>query len=180
MKSFFLSVVSLVVSATAIAAVPPGATVGKPIWRGAGCQASNDGERVEVTAATTQAAPLDRKGCFLAMPIHVPEGYQVSLPKASASVKTFLSAEANAHYSVELFFAGGKEPKIAQDLKGPSQVELPIQLNSTPVWSECGRDVSVRANTSIFVETRSKPTPASSLLALQIGEMDWKRCSAKE
>lgn len=175
---------------------------GEPAYGGTGCPAgtgsavvSPDGhslsllfDEYEAEAGGATGRSVDTKSCNIAIPVHVPQGYSVSV--LSLPVRGFLGLPrgARATASVETFFAGQAGPRYSRQFRGPRNEDYllanPLAAGAL-TWSPCGADVILRANTSVTVEANRRGEQA--LATMSFGEPDgsgaliqlqWKRCGA--
>ncbi len=170
MKKILLTV-GLVMGSSAFAQV--GVQLGTPAFGGNGCPAgtasasiSNDGKAVSilfdqyvVEAGRPTNRRLDRKSCNVSVPVHVPNGYSVAVFKVDYRGFNALPRGASSQFNVEYFFAGSRGPRYTRDFTGPLEDEYMITNNlvaSSLVWSACGEQVILRANSSMRATTNSR------------------------
>lgn len=126
-----------------------------------------------------------RKTCNIAIPVHVPQGYSVSVFKIDYRGFNSLPYGAYSRFNVEYFFAGTRGPRYSKTFRG--RMERDYTLRNTLaaralVWSRCGADVILRANTSMMVRTNSRRQEAFSTVdsadikAGLVYHFQWKRC----
>ncbi len=90
---------------------------------------------------------LDRKYCNLAIPVHVPAGYEIALATESEG-KALVRATGKATLNVESFFPGTSGIKNTKVFKlGHYNVTIGDSENSI-AWSTCGSDTILRMNIS--------------------------------
>ncbi len=149
-----------------------GIQLGYPAYGGNGCpngtaQAtlSPDGTSLSVIfdQFVTEAGPasgrtLDRKSCNIAVPVHVPGGYSISILAVDYRGYVGLPQGATARIQAEYFFAGMMGPRFAQEFRG--RTDQDYTFNNTlgvqaMVWSPCGADVNLRVNASMMVRNTS-------------------------
>jgi Domain of unknown function (DUF4360) len=147
--------------------------LGHPAYGGNGCPSgsasatlSPDGKSLSVIfdQFITEAGPasgktLDRKSCNIAVPVHVPNGFSVSILAVDYRGFVALPMGASARLQAEYFFAGQRGPIFAQDFRG--RVDQDYTFNNTlgvqaMVWSPCGTDVNLRVNASMMVRNTTR------------------------
>lgn len=95
---------------------------------------------------------LDRKACNIAIPVHVPNGFSISIIAVDYRGFVSLPRAATAKLQAEYFFAGMQGPRFVKDFRG--QQDTDYVFNNTlgvmaNVWSPCGADVNLRVNASM-------------------------------
>ncbi|MFZ4714700.1 MAG: DUF4360 domain-containing protein [Bacteriovoracaceae bacterium] len=106
-------------------------------------------------AGKSSKKTIDRKSCNLAIPIHVPNGFSVSI--IGIDYRGFVSlpnSRAVATFNTEYFFAGMVGPRFQRNWFGPSEADYLFQNAvgvQALVWSPCGADTNIRVNTSMMV-----------------------------
>lgn len=99
-----------------------------------------------------------RKTCNLAIPINVPGGVSLSIYKIDYRGYNSLPLGAYSQFNVEYFFAGSKGPNFRTTFFGLLERSYYLTdniQNSSVYWSECGKDVILRSNSSMLVKTNS-------------------------
>ncbi|MDZ4663214.1 MAG: DUF4360 domain-containing protein [Pseudomonadota bacterium] len=127
---------------------------------------------------------FDRKSCNVAIPVHVPQGYSVSILKVDYRGFNNLPRFASSQFNVEYFFAGSQGPSFRRSFYGPLTNDYLIenQLSVTAlVWSACGADVNLRTNSSIRVSTNNNQeamatVDSEDVNAAIIYRLQWRRC----
>jgi hypothetical protein len=126
-----------------------------------------------------------RKTCNVAIPVHVPQGLSVSILQIDYRGYNSLPRGANAQLSAEYFFAGAQGPKVVRDFNGVLDDEYTVTdklLASAIVWSACGADVNLRANTAMRVKTGFQGGQALSTVdsidvaAGILYRLQWRKC----
>jgi hypothetical protein len=148
--------------------------LGEPAYGGNGCPNGSASVTLSPDAKAlsiifdqfiTEAGPasgrtLDRKSCNIAVPVHVPNGFSISV--IAVDYRGFVSLpnnQATARLQAEYFFAGMRGPIFARDFRGRSDQDynfnnmLGVQAM---VWSPCGADVNLRVNASMMVRNASR------------------------
>lgn len=149
--------------------------VGEIVANGSGCPNASiswgmddDGLFVRtdqfVAEVVRGGASVDLKSCTLAIPLQIPEGVQLVLPRAELEVHTKLSRKAQALVKTEVFVAGASGRVVNKKLKGPIHANLTVETPTAQLVSACGKDLILRANISALVEAKSKS--ASGVVAI--------------
>jgi hypothetical protein len=142
--------------------------LGYPAYGGNGCPAgtasasvSPDGKSLSiifdqflVEAGAATGRTLDRKSCNIAIPVHVPSGFSISLVAVDYRGFVSLPRGAMARLSAEYFFAGTMGPRFAQDFHGVRDQDYLFSNKlglAAQVWSPCGADVNLRVNAAMMV-----------------------------
>jgi len=172
--------------------------LGTPGYGGTGCPAGTvsvtlspdakslsllfDAYQVEVGGETGRS--LDRKSCNVAIPVHVPQGYSVSVLKVDYRGYNYLPRYASSQFNVEYFFAGTQGPSFRKNFYGPLDNDYIIKNElgvSSVVWSACGADVNLRTNSSIRVRTSGNreamaTVDSEDVSAAIVYSLQWRRC----
>jgi hypothetical protein len=192
MRALLLALSILAISLPAYA--QSGLRLGKASYGGTGCPAGTAAvalsadrqslslrfDRYQVAAGAGRS--FDRKSCNLAVPLSVPAGISVAVVAVDYRGVNRLPAGAIAQFRAEYFFAGGRGPVLARAFDGPLQGRFALSDTiAARLWSACGADVTLRANTSLRVST-SAGRPASSSVRAQdiktaiIYRLQWRNC----
>ncbi len=169
MKKYFVSLLSLF----AVQAFADDIHLGVPAYNGSGCpmgsvavSLSPDYKALSMLFGSYQAQAgrslgktSDYQNCNIAIPVHVPQGFSVSL--ISVDYRGFNSIPAGAVSTLRssYFFAGSTGPSYAKSFVGPVNNDYLVTNNliaMANVWSACGVDVILRANTSLFAKSNSR------------------------
>ncbi len=127
----------------------------------------------------------DRKGCNVSIPVHVPQGFTVSIIGVDYRGYNNLPSGASSEFNVEYFFAGKRGPSYRRRFYGQldSNYTITNTLEATAmVWSRCGADVILRSNSDMKVQTNSWGEEASSTVdsididASIVYRLSWKHC----
>ncbi|GAB4013542.1 MAG: DUF4360 domain-containing protein [Bdellovibrio sp.] len=174
--------------------------LGEPGYGGNGCPAgsasvtlSPDSKALSiifdqylVEAGASVGKTMDRKSCNIAIPVHVPQGYSVSIIDVDYRGYVSLPRQAQARFQAEYFFAGQRGPTFLKTFNGFTDEDYTISntLGVTAlVWSACGADVNLRVNTSMLVKTNRMREDALATVdsadfdAGIIYKLQWKRCN---
>lgn len=132
---------------------PNGVYFQAPAIAGSGCPAGTtdfaitpDGQTLTILFDAYSADP-GNKTCNIAVPVHVPNGFQVSL--MTADYRGFV--EGNAELSRSYFFAGETGPKLTTPFNGGGReyTERDNLTTSSHTFARCGQDVNLRINSRI-------------------------------
>lgn len=106
------------------------------------------------------AKSFDRKNCNIAIPVHVPNGYSVSILSIDYRGFVGLPAGGRAQLNVDYFLAGaGAGVRTTKRFTGAQNQDY---LTSDAlgveamVWSACGADTVLRANTTMQVFSNAR------------------------
>lgn len=139
-----------------------------------------------VEAGSVNDKRLARKNCSIAIPVHVPQGFSVSIIDVDYRGYVSLPRRAQARFSAEYFFAGIRGPIFTKTFRGATDEDYVLRnklgLNAT-VWSKCGADVNLRVNSSMMVRVAS--TRDDALATVDSADFDagilyklqWRRCN---
>ncbi|MCB0415848.1 MAG: DUF4360 domain-containing protein [Bdellovibrionales bacterium] len=197
MKKIISSLALLLMATSAMAS--DRLELGEPSYGGTGCPAGS----ASVTLSPDQQAlsilfdeyaseaggeggkRLDRKSCNVAIPVHVPQGFSVSLFSVDYRGYAYVPNGGEARFNVEYFFAGRRGPRYTKSFRGPMDNDYLIEndLQGTAlVWSACGADTILRANTSMLAKTNRRKqevlatVDSADVEAGIIYHIRWKRC----
>ncbi|MBX7247413.1 MAG: DUF4360 domain-containing protein [Caulobacteraceae bacterium] len=202
MKALLMAAVAastLGMAAVAQAQVDPNDIyLGEPGYGGTGCPSgtvsttlSPDGKSLSlifdeysVSTGGDSGRTFDRKSCNVAIPVHVPEGFSVSVLAVDYRGFNHLPRGASSQFNVEYFFAGSRGPAFRKSFYGVLDQDYTIHNElavSASSWSRCGEDVNLRTNSSIRL---SGPASAEALATVDsedvsaaiIYQLQWRRC----
>ncbi len=140
-----------------------------------------------VEAGASTGRTLGRKNCNLAVPVHVPQGYSISL--VDVDYRGYVSLpnrRSQARFSAEYFFAGQRGPRYVKTFRGRMDDDYTISNDlalSALVWSKCGADVNLRVNSSMMVRASSRNVDALATVdsadfsAGIVYHVKWRRCN---
>jgi Domain of unknown function (DUF4360) len=172
--------------------------IGEPAYGGTGCPAGS--ASVSLSPDQTQISMLfdsyvvqagngvafDRKNCNIAVPVHVPSGYSVAIFGIDYRGFTGLPAGGRASLSVDYFLAsGGRGVHTSKTFMGPSANDYLKHDDigvASMVWTACGADTILRANTSMLVQSNAASQQAMATVdsadinAGLIYQLQWRRC----
>lgn len=192
----YLSVIAFLFSAQAFA---QGIVLGQPQYGGTGCPAGSASvalspDQTAISLLFDQyvveaggAKAFDRKNCNIAVPVHVPQGYSVSVFAIDYRGFTVLPYGGRASLSVDYFLAGqGRGYRTSKSFWGPVATDYlksdNLELEAV-VWSACGADTILRANTSMLVQSNARREQAmatvdsADIQAGLIYHIQWRRCN---
>lgn len=126
-----------------------------------------------------------RKSCNIAIPVRVPNGFSVSV--FSVDHRGFTSIPTSRDYArlrAEYFFAGRRGPRFSRTIRrvGDRDYLYRNRIHGfANVWSQCGKDVILRANTNMLVKSRSGREVMGSLdsqdiRANMVFHLNYRRC----
>ena len=173
--------------------------LGEPGYAGSGCPAgsvsavlSPDQKTLSVLfdsyvaeAGGSSGNTIDRKNCTLAIPVHVPQGFSVSLYKVDYRGYTYVPRGANAQFNVEYFFAGYRGPRGQRSFNGPVDSEYLISNDiavGALVWSPCGADTNLRINSAMTARTNARreqvmaTVDSTDVRSSMLYHIAWQRC----
>lgn len=197
------SAVALTLVALAATVTPAKAdddiSLGVPAYGGTGCPAgsasatlSPDNKTLSilfdsyvVEAGRTTGKSIDRKSCNVAIPVHVPQGYSVSIIQVDYRGFNAIPMGGSSQFNVEYFFAGSQGPRVTKNFTGPQSQDYLISnalLAQSLVWSPCGADVTLRSNSSMMVKTNRSgeqtlaTVDSADISAGLIYTLQWRKC----
>lgn len=174
-------------------------TLGQPQMGGSGCPQGTASatlspdqsalsilfDQFQVNAGGSSGKRFDRKACNIAIPVHVPQGYSISVMQIDYRGFNNLPYGASTRFNVEYFFAGSQGPRYSRNFQGPlnSDYTLSNQLVAQSlVWSECGADVNLRTNASLLTMTNRNydetmsTVDSADVKASIVYHIQWRRC----
>lgn len=177
--------------------------LGEPGYGGSGCPSgsasatlSPDKKSLSIIfdeyfaeAGSVNGKRLDRKNCSIAIPVHVPQGFSVSIVDVDYRGYVSLPRRASARFSAEYFFAGIRGPKFNKTFTGATDEDYVLRNKlglQAVVWSKCGADVNLRVNSSMMVRVASTRDDALATVDSAdfssgiIYKLQWKRCNKQQ
>jgi hypothetical protein len=178
---------------------PDDVYLGQPAYGGNGCPAgtasaalSPDAKELSILfdqyvaeSGGSTGRDLDRKNCNIAIPVHVPQGWSLSIFSIDYRGFNALPSGAYTQFNVEYFFAGQRGPRYSRVFTGPTAQDYFLNNTlaaSAVVWSPCGAEVLLRTNTSIVTKTnRWREQAMSTVDSIDIAAgvrylFQWQRC----
>ena len=198
MKGLCLGLLTLTMSNALLAA--DGISLGTPGYGGNGCPAnsasvtlSEDGQSLSiifdqfiVEAGGASRKTQDRKTCNIAIPVHVPQGYSVSVIDVDYRGYVSLPSQASARLTAEYFLAGSVGPRFDKSFIGRTDTDYTFRNSigvQAQVWSPCGADTNLRVNAAMLVKTNRYGDDAMATVdsadfkAGILYQLQWRRCN---
>ena len=195
MKKLLLVLLSL----SSTAALADTIYLGNPSYGGTGCpqgsasaSLSPDNQSLSILfdnyvaeAGNSTGRQFDRKSCNVSIPVHVPQGYSVSVFQVDYRGFNGLPAGGSSQFNVEYFFAGARGPSYSRRFYGALSSNYTVSntlVASALIWSACGKDVNLRTNSNMLVTTNSNYDEAMATVdSVDIGanlifHLQWRRC----
>ena len=159
--------------------------IGAPSYGGTGCPVgtaqavlSPDASRVsilfdqfEVEAGGDLSQSLARKTCNVALPVHVPTGFQIGVPSAFVQVEGMLAKRAVARLSVDTFLANLRGARVSKTWVGSRSIDEVVDTSLRQMmWSGCGEDVILRVSVSATLNGVSSAESYLSVGVIYPGE----------
>lgn len=154
--------------------------LGYPAYGGNGCPSgtasavvSPDGKSLSIIfdqfvteAGQGSGRTLDRKSCNIAVPVHVPNGFSISILAVDYRGFVSLPQGASAKLTAEYFFAGMRGPQFVKDFIGRQDTDYTFNNKlgvQAMVWSPCGADVNLRVNAGMMVRNSGYQTAMATV-----------------
>lgn len=137
-------------------------------------------------AGGTTGKRLDRKSCLIGIPVKVPQGYSFSIVSIDYRGFNSIPSGGRSMFTAEYFFPGQRGVRSTRTFSGPQDQEFTItnQLGvSALVWSACGAETNLRANTSMtaisnyYNDEVLATIDSMDIKAGLIFHLAWKRCN---
>jgi hypothetical protein len=193
--SAFLKTLTLAAAITSTSLWADDIRLGEPGYGGNGCPAgsasatlSPDQKSLSIifdqyVVETNNTTRLARKSCNVAIPVHVPQGYSISIISVDYRGYVNLPQGSTARFTAEYFFAGKQGPRFAKDWFGYTDSDYTLANNigvEALVWSPCGADTTLRVNSGMMVRsTRGQALATVDSADFNAGivyQIQWKRC----
>jgi hypothetical protein len=129
---------------------------------------------------------LERKACSVAIPVHVPQGFSVSIVAVDYRGYVSLPAGAQARLTAEYFLAGSTGPRYDKMFIGKTDTDYTFTNDigvQAVIWSPCGADTILRVNASMLVKTNRFNDEATATVdtadfkAGLLYKFQWKSCN---
>ncbi len=176
-------------------------SLGTPAYGGNGCPAdsasvslSDDAKSLTIlfdkfiVEAGGMNKTLERKSCNIAIPVHVPQGFSVSVVSVDYRGYVSLPVQASARLTAEYFLAGSLGPKFDRVYMGKTDTDYTFRNDigiNAQVWSPCGADAILRVNAAMLVKTNRYNDEAyasvdsADFKAGILYQLQWKRCAIR-
>jgi hypothetical protein len=199
MKGLCLGLLTLSLSQTAMSADLNGISLGIPGYGGNGCPAntasvtlSEDAQSLSlifdqfIVEAGGMNKLTERKTCSIAIPVHVPQGFSVSVIDVDYRGYVSLPGQASARLTAEYFLAGSVGPRFDKTFIGKTDTDYTFKNSigiQAQVWSPCGADTILRVNAAMLVKTNRYNDEAMATVDSAdfktgiLYQLQWKRCS---
>jgi hypothetical protein len=174
--------------------------IGQPGFGGTGCPAGTASatlspdqkqlsilfDRYSVEAGGPSLRRLDQKNCNIASPVHVPQGYSISVFQVDYRGFAAVPQGARAEFDIEYFFTGTKGSREKKVLTGPAASDYlftDLLRNENLVWSPCGQATNLRVRTSFTVysnaalEQTMATVDSMDLNGSLVYSLVWKKCT---
>lgn len=198
-KSSMLKGLCLAMMTLSQVALADDISIGVPGYGGNGCPAnsasvtlSEDAKSLSIifdqfiVEAGGMNKTTERKSCNIAIPVHVPQGFSVSVIDVDYRGYVSLPTQASARLTAEYFLAGSMGPRFDKTFQGRTDTDYTfknvIGINAQ-VWSPCGADTILRVNAAMLVRTNRYNDEALATVdsadfkAGMLYQLQWKRCS---
>jgi hypothetical protein len=168
--STLIAATVLTLSAQTSIATPSNNTVHfkAPAIAGNGCPSGSSDFAITPDGSTLSIlfdnyiAESSNKSCNMAIPVHIPNGFQVST--MTADFRGFIEGRAELRRSY--FFAGNPAPIKKTKLRNKYGDDYTVRDNlmiMTESWSKCGQDVNMRINSRIIPRGKRSSISVDSL-----------------
>lgn len=143
-------------------------------------------DEYQLEAGPSIGKKLVRKNCTLAIPVHIPNGFSVSLIGVDYRGYNYLPKKASAVFSAEYFFAGIRGPRFNKQFRGVMDDEYVLQNKLAIIaqtWSKCGEDVNLRIATAMRLRNMNRNEDALStvdsvdLTSGLLYKLQYKKCN---
>ncbi|PWR00620.1 DUF4360 domain-containing protein [Leucothrix pacifica] len=147
--------------------------LGEVKFAGNGCPISDDMEHTTIVRKSANSLSIiptemtlmtpdgerttQRKKCDIALAVSVEDGYQLRI--VNTKLQAFVSLDTNSAASISLDagFSGGAFTKAGEKLPSDTTDNTELAIEKTP-WSDCGKDVIVRAKASMILRSDQTQT----------------------
>ena len=192
------ALLALAISALQSVHAADGIELGNPAYGGNGCPAgtasvtlSQDAKSLSlifdqfIVEAGGGNRILERKSCNVAIPVHIPQGFSVSVVSVDYRGYVSLPQQATARMTAEYFLAGSVGPRFEKLFNGRTDSDYQFSNNigiNAMVWSACGADTILRVNAAMLVRTNRQNDQATATVDSAdfktgiLYQLQWKRC----
>jgi hypothetical protein len=142
-----------------------------------------------VEAGGNAGRPMGYSSCNLSIPVHIPQGYSVSIIQVDYRGYNSLPRSASSVLSTNYFFnaaggSGGRGVTLSRQFRGPADAQYLTTdriAAEAVVWTPCGADANLRVNTSMRVssprmEYAMSTVDSADISAGLIYHIQWRRC----
>jgi hypothetical protein len=172
--------------------------LGQPAYGGNGCPSgsasavlSPDNKSLSIlfdqfiVEAGGAKGSTSRKTCNVAIPVHVPQGYSLSIISVDYRGYVSLPSQASARMTAEYFLAGSLGPRFDKSFMGKTDTDYTFTNDigvQAQVWSPCGADTTLRVNAAMLVRTNRYNDQAMATVdsadfkAGVLYKLQWKTC----
>lgn len=198
-RTLLLTLALSFVTGAAFSAYYDDVRLGDPEYGGTGCPAGTAGVAISpdakslsmlfdqfvVESGGTTGKQLDRKTCNIAVPVHVPQGYSISIFQIDYRGFNSLPYGGYSRFNVEYFFAGTQGPSYQHTFNGALESQYLLRNTvaaPSVVWSPCGQSVILRANTGMLTHTNAQNDATYSTVdSVDVASgllfnLNWKTC----
>ncbi len=199
---FAITAILALASQKTFAAPQESLHLGQPVYGGNACPQgsasaaiSPDGSDLSIlfdqfqVEAGSNGKRLDRKACNIAIPLHVPQGFSVSVFTIDYRGFASVPMGGRAMFSAEYFFAGSRGPSASKVFAGGTNQNYTftnkLQAQAL-VWTPCGADTNLRVNSSMLVQSNSRLDDALATVDSAdvhsgiVFHIQWRECSQNE
>lgn len=195
----FLAAAMAITSLISAHANAQGLRLGIPAYGGSGCPAGTASVNLSpdetelsilfdsyiVEAGGNTGKRLDRKSCNVSIPVTVPQGYSVAIFQVDYRGFNLVPRGGMSRFDAEYFWAGSRGIRQSRIFSGPVQDNYTLTdmlAATTLVWTPCGAEVNLRANTSMTTQTNSFNQQAMSTVDSAdissglVYHVQWRQC----
>ncbi|MES2855931.1 MAG: DUF4360 domain-containing protein [Bdellovibrionota bacterium] len=142
-----------------------------------------------VVEAGLDGRPMGYSSCNLSIPVHIPQGYSVSVLQVDYRGYNSLPRGASSTLSTNYFFnaQGGSSNRgvtLSRQFRGPADAPYlatdRLAAEAT-VWTPCGAEANLRVNTNMRVNSPRREYAMSTVDSADISaglvyHIQWRRC----
>jgi hypothetical protein len=198
-KNLFAKLTGALVMLAGLIAHADDIKLGLPAYGGTGCPAGTASavlspdqktlsvlfDQYQAEAGGVSGRTLDRKSCNLAIPVHVPQGFSISIFQIDYRGFAAVPYGGLARFNVEYFFAGSGGPRSSKTVRGPTNQDYDLTdrlAAAALVWSPCGASTNLRINSNLMVTSNRNLDDAiatvdsADIKAGIVYHIQWRRC----